>query len=418
MTTVNVPILPWYGDSELELDFPASWEVAVLRHRGNGSVALDEAGFRAAFANTIGCPPIREGAKGKKEICILIDDISRATPTDKIIPYVLEELGAAGIADDQIRFIAATGAHGPLNGIEFTKKLGEDVMARFHVYNHHPFENFTSVGTSPQGTPLQFNTEVMRCDYKIGIGSIVPHGLGGFGGGSKIVLPGVSSLTTIDANHSRLFPNETTGAGKYEGNTARMDMNYAARAAGLDVKVDCIYNLKRQVTHLFVGDVVEEHVAGVEVAREYWATEAVHDCDIVVGNCFSKVDEMLVAPPLLAPLRRQSGVNLVLLVVAPSGQITHYRRGRFGTDFGGRAYRPKTGLPPNTKSLTIMQPYPDFRGIECVAATEMVNITRSWGETLQQLKKTCGTRARVAVVPDATVQYFPPRPTDNDPSEH
>lgn len=407
MTTVTVPILPWHGDSELEIDFPPSWDVAVLRHKGTGAIPLDEAGFRASFANPIGSLPIREGAVGKKEVCILVDDISRATPTDKIVPYVLEELEAAGIVDDQIRFIAATGAHGHLNGIEFTKKLGEDVMARFHVYNHNPYENCTSVGTSPQGTPLQFNAEVMRCDYKIGIGSIVPHGLGGFGGGSKIVLPGISSLTTIDANHARLFPNETTGAGKYEGNTARLDMNDAARAAGLDVKVDCIYNLKRQATHLFVGDVVEEHVAGVEVAREYWATEAVEDCDIVVANCFSKVDEMLVAPPLIAPLRRKSGVDLVLLVVTPAGQITHYRRGRFGKDFGGRAYRPKTGLPSNTKRLILMQPYPDFRGIECVAATELVNITRSWRETLQQLKDTYGTKARVAVVPDATVQYFP-----------
>jgi len=112
-----------------------------------------------------------------------------------------------------------------MTAIDFTKKLGADVMGRFPVYNHNPYENCTSVGPSPQGIPMQFNAEVMMCDLKIGIGSIVPHPMSGFGGGSKIILPGVASITTIDLNHTRLGPSETTGIGKYEGNILKSDMN-------------------------------------------------------------------------------------------------------------------------------------------------------------------------------------------------
>ncbi|GAF92096.1 unnamed protein product, partial [marine sediment metagenome] len=79
------------------------------------------------------------------------DDLSRSTPSAVMIPYVLEELAAAGIPDDSIRFIAAIGAHGSMNGIDFRKKLGDDVMGRFLVYNHNPYENCTPLGPSSRG---------------------------------------------------------------------------------------------------------------------------------------------------------------------------------------------------------------------------------------------------------------------------
>ncbi len=403
---VTLPILAWYGDTELEVDFPASWDVNVLKHKGDGTPALNDAGFRKAFANPIGAQPIREGAKGKKEICILFDDMSRATPSADIIPYVLEELAAAGIKDDQIRFIAAIGAHGSMNGIDFTKKLGKDVMGRFRVFNHNPFENCVPVGPSPAGIPMEFNAEFMRCDYKIGIGAIVPHPMAGFGGGSKIILPGVSSIKTIDLNHTRLCP-VSDRIGKIQENSLKIDMNDAARMAGLDVKVDCIYNLKRQVTHLFVGDVIAEHEAGVKVAREYWSTDVVDGCDVVIANSFSKADEALLAVGVAAPLLKTSGGDMVLLVITPEGQINHYWSRSFGKNLGGRSFRPKTALPPNTKRLTMMQPYPDFVGADWVAPYEMINFTRDWPTTIEQLKASYGAKAKVAVIPDASVQFFP-----------
>ncbi|TFH34295.1 MAG: DUF2088 domain-containing protein, partial [Dehalococcoidia bacterium] len=323
-TRVTLPVLAWYGDTELEIDFPDSWDVNVCRHKGAGTPPLDDAGFRKAFANPIGTPTIQELAKDKKAVCILFDDMSRATPSASIVPYVLQELSAAGIKDEQIRFIAAIGAHGSMTAIDFTKKLGADVMSRFRVYNHNPYENCTSVGPSPRGIPMQFNAEVMMCDLKIGIGSIVPHPAAGFGGGSKIILPGVASITTIDANHTRLAPHPTVGIGQYDQNILKADMNDAARMAGLDVKIDCIYNFRRQVTHLFVGDVVEEHLAGIAVAKEYWASVQVEDCDIVVANCFSKANEMQLATPVSAPLLKPSGGEMVLVCVTPEGQINHY----------------------------------------------------------------------------------------------
>ncbi len=406
----KVPVLAWYGDEELEIDFPESWDVTFCKMKGHDAPPLSDAGIRKAFANPVGTRTIKELARGKKEVAILFDDLSRPTSSAMLIPYILEELAAAGIADDNIRFIAAIGAHGTMNGIDFRKKLGDDVMSRFLFYNHNPYENCTPLGVSKHGTPIEVNSEFVACDLKIGIGAIVPHPYG-FGGGCKIILPGVASMQTIASNHNRLAVDPSVAIGKLRENVILEDIIEAARMAKLDVKVDAIVNLKREVTALFVGDPVEEHKAGVEVAKEHYATDMVHDADIVVANCFSKANEMLLAPPVVSPLLAENGGgDMVLVVVTPEGQIHHYFDRSFGKNYGGLGWGPlcrKNALPANTKKLTILAPYPDKVGADWVAPYEMVNWARSWPQVVEDLEKRYGNKAKVAVVPDATIQYFP-----------
>ena len=156
---------------------------------GYNRPAMKPAEIKTAITNLIGIPPIREIAKGKNEVVIIFDDMTRVTRVAEIVPFVLEELAEAGIPDNRIRFIAALGCHGAMDRLDFIKKLGEKTLARFPVYNHNAFGNCTYVGTTKTyRTEVYINEEVMKCDLKIAIGSVVPHrmrGFGGFGGGGS-----------------------------------------------------------------------------------------------------------------------------------------------------------------------------------------------------------------------------------------
>lgn len=406
---IKVPQMPWYGDTELEIDFPDSWDVEVAYMHGHNASPLNDEGIRKAFANPIGSRTIGELAKGKKEVAIVFDDMTRPTPSAVIIPYVLEELASAGIPDDSIRFISAPGTHGKMNGIELRKKLGDEVMGRFMVYNHNPYENCTPIGFTSRGTPVQINSEFMACDLKIAIGALVPHPLVGFGGGAKIIIPGVASMETIVANHVRngLF-SPSTPIGIIEGNAMTQDNNEAARMVGLDVKIDVIINLKREITALFVGDVVAEYEEGVKLAKEHYATDMVEDCDICVANCWAKGNEMGLALRRADPLLASGKAGeMVLLVTTPEGQINHYLCKRFGKKFGGRAWIPRTTLPPNTKRLTIMQSYGDRAGIDWIAPLDSVEVMKTWNEVIQAMERRYPSKVKVAVIPDGTIQYFP-----------
>jgi hypothetical protein len=109
-------------------------------------------------------------------------------------------------------------------------------------------------------------------------------------------------------------------------------------------------------------------------------------------------------------LAEDGGGDMVLVVVTPEGQIHHYFDRSFGKNYGGLGWGPlirKSALPDRTKRLSILAPYPDKVGADWVAPYEMVNWARSWPEVIEDLEKRYGNKAKVAVVPDATVQYFP-----------
>ena len=133
--TVSVPQLAWYSDTKIDLDFPEKWDVTLCPMAGQNKPGLSDEGIRAAFANPIGTKTIRKLAFGKEEVVIIFDDMTRPTKVYQLLPFVLKELRMGGVSDDHIRFVVASGAHGTWTRIDFAKKLGEDVINRFPVYN-------------------------------------------------------------------------------------------------------------------------------------------------------------------------------------------------------------------------------------------------------------------------------------------
>ena len=115
--------------------------------------------------------------------------------------------------------------------------------------------------------------------------------------------------------------------------------------AGLDVKVDAILNLQREITSLFVGDPTLEHAEGVKVARTHFATDLVGDADIVIANCYSKANEIILAPLIAAPSLKKEGGGMVIISITPEGQIPMYWTRSWGKNMGG------TGLEPVTSCV-------------------------------------------------------------------
>ena len=412
---IKVPQFPWYGDTELELDFPDSWEVIVPQMAGKDAPKLSDKEIREAFLNPIGTPRIAELARNKKEVVILFDDLTRPTKIDGLLPYVLEELREGGIKDENIRFIAAIGAHGAMKLMDFSKKLGPEIPCKFLVYNHNPYENCTYLGKTSRGTPVSINNEFMSCDLKIAIGSIVPHPTSGFGGGGKMVLPGVAHIDTIAANHRNLCQIAESGSivldtwGRVDDNAMRLDLEEVARMSGLDVSVNALVNLQRDTIGLFVGDLVEAHREGVKMARKVYATEAPSEADIVVANAYIKANEAALVVTLGSKMLKEAGGDLVVIGNIPEGQICHYLVRSFGKKMGGQLWGPQTKLPPRVKRMIALGPYLDKAGLDWVGPMDKIIIINSWAEILAMLKKSYGDKAKVVVTPDATLQYFPPQ---------
>ncbi|MBD3195081.1 MAG: DUF2088 domain-containing protein, partial [Candidatus Lokiarchaeota archaeon] len=262
---VKIPWGAWYQEQEDQiLEFPDNWEIAVLDMAGSTSIGRFEE-ITNAIENPIGVAPLQEIAQGNKTAVIVFEDISRPTKCEPICEVLIKELNKAGIKDENITFIAAVGSHRPMNRNDFIKKLGRFTVHRFNIENHHPYENLIELGESYRGTPIFINKTYIQADIKIAISTVVPHPLAGYGGGAKIILPGISGIKTLEANHEAALEGQGVGLGFIT--ELRKDIEEICQTVGLDFSVNIISTKNRDIAGIFAGDYVKAHRKAIELAK-------------------------------------------------------------------------------------------------------------------------------------------------------
>ncbi len=414
MKSVFVPSRLWYENRERELVFPDRWEVDNLNSPGLEKPGLSAEEIREAVFNPIEGPGIHELARGKKQAVIVFDDMTRPTPVKAVAPFVLEALHEAGMEKDQVRFIWALGSHGAYDMINARKKLGDHVVENYAVFNHDPFQNTVRVGRTPTGVELWFNREFMNCDLKIGIGCITAHVHVGFGGGAKLVLPGVAGIESIVQFHNQLYRDPTkAGLGNFDENLMRAECDAAGDLAGLDFKIDCLVNRRGEITDLYSGTFRATHAAGAEEGKEHYGIPYATGYDIAVCNAYGKANESAISLLMsLMALKPDRTGTAVLISDAPEGQVPHYVMRAWGTDYGGRHYTVKEkGQNPVLalmKRLVVFAPSPDRTMLDLVCHADDATVVKTWAEVLDILEGDYPGAARVAVIQDGTMQYMKP----------
>lgn len=403
MQTIKMQVNAFFGDDIVELALPDNWDVQECRMAGHDAAPLTDDEMRDGMRSPIGSPRLSELAQGAGQVCILFDDIPKPTPTSRIVPFVLEELHLGGVKDDQIRFVSAPGTHRPMIYPEYAAKLGKDIVEKYPVYSHSIWENLVDMGETSLGTPVFVNREFASCDLRLAIGSVFPHGSAGFGGGGKIIMPGISGIETIDFHHKSR--RETGGMGRIDGNIFRSDLEEAARLAGLHFKVDCVLNNRREVAGLFAGDFVEEHRAGVALARELYVTETIKDAEVLIVNSFPD-EPQLGRASWVVPESLREGGDVVLLTYSHEGQNLHQLSGRFGTDYGGRGYNPQRASANLGKAsrIIVLAPHLSKYDRDMAGPPEKVVWYKTWAEVLADLAGRHGAGTKVGVYPYAPLQ--------------
>jgi nickel-dependent lactate racemase len=412
MTTVEVPTLLWHDTNNLALDFPSTW--TVTKHEMNGAhlPSMTNESLHASLQQPIQSLQLGKLARKRKEVAIVIDDMTRPTPPSVILPYILRELQTNGISRDRIRFIIGLGAHGTIYRRDYVKKLGENVVDEYPVWNHNVFDNHEYLGDTTLGTPVEINAEFMTCDLKIAIGGIVPHPLTGFGGGAKIITPGISSLRTINHNHINVglsgpdgTPHSTIGWGRIKNNIMMRDNEEIATRASLDMKIDMVFNASAQPIGLFAGEVSAEFSKGVEMAKSIYATKITAPADIVVANNYFKSNEASLALGIARETVKDGG-TVVLIAFNPEGQVPHYSVGKWGKAVGGALFnqRQRMGMKPRYGNLIIYSPHKQRDPTLPIGNPETQKWVKTWKEVIEELQNLHPSNPTVAVFPTAEVQ--------------
>jgi len=411
MKEINIPARLWYDNQEQTLTFPDRWQVDNLDSPGFNKPALNSQDIADRIDSPVEGPSLAEIARGKKQAVIVFDDMTRPTPVGDIAPHVLARLHEAGLEREQIRFLWALGSHGAYDMINARKKLGAEVVENYRIYNHDIFQHTVRVGRTPTGVELWLNREFMACDLKIGIGCITPHAQVGFGGGGKLILPGVAGIESINQFHNQLSRLPSSGGlGNYQDNILRPECEAAAEMAGLNFKIDALVNRRGQITDLWAGPCKKVFEAGLVEAIEHYGVPHAAGYDAVVSNTYAKANESVIALALgLRVIKRGEG-TVVLISDAPEGQVPHYVFRSWGSDYGGRQYtsREPGFLPRFLKKLIVVAPNPDRTSLDMICHNDDGIFVKTWPEALALLEQDYPGPAKVGVLQDGTMQYIKP----------
>lgn len=417
LTPGSVPLRTheWFGDRVENFQFPAGWEIQVHHMHGVNNPVLRPAQIRDAILHPVGTPPLRELAAGKRTVAIAFDDLTRPTPTYEIVPHVVAELRAAGIADDDILFCGAYGAHYQMNGMEVAKKLGEEAVRRHPWINHNIWENLDDLGTTRHRNRILVNSYYNRADLKLTISGLKAHGLPGYGGGPKAIIPGIAGMETIRYNHEVLRQKprpRRTDDGKSVfyvwNNEQREDMIDAARAVKVHFSVQVVYNHERRPVHVVAGDIVRAHHRAARFSVNHLSTDFATNADIVVVNAYPK-GAQLHEHFGWGERGLKDGGSIVVINQNPMGEfVWHYLdEAKFNRQpasyFAHRSARKRRY--PNASQVLLYSQYLQRRELDHPYFPPEAQGLRDWNEVIARLQRQHQGDVKVAVYPYAGIQH-------------
>jgi len=326
-----------YYDFE-EADIPDDKIDAILEPKQMGKPIQIE-NIEEILLKELSNTNLLEQLKVSKNLLILSDDITRQTPVDLVIPTILNFANKAGISDDNITVLVASGTHRAMSQSELEKKFGKETLKKVKIRFHDYRKDVVNIGKTKGGTDIVVNKMLLEHDFILGIGMIVPHRVAGFSGGGKIVQPGVSGEKTTGETHwlSAQFKGEEI-LGKIE-NPVREEINSVAIKAGLKFIVNFVLDEKGNPLKIFAGDPIEAFKKGAEFSRTAYGVQVEKKAKIIITDSYPADLEMWQAAKGIysaGTILEDDGV-LILVTSCPEGVSVEF--GEIIKKFGYLRYK-------------------------------------------------------------------------------
>ncbi len=276
-----------YGRGGLAVELP-DHTIGPLAIRPATPLADPDRDVAEAIRKPIGAKPLAELARGRKNACVVICDITRPVPNKIILPHILRTLEEQGIARKHILILNATGLHRPNEGAEMVEMVGEEIAANYRIENHFGkrLADHAFLGTTPRGVPAYIDRRYVEADLKITTGLIEPHLMAGYSGGRKVICPGLAALETVKVWHGPDFlEHPKADSGILDGNPVHEENTRIARMAGCEFIVNVCIDGQRRITWVGAGHMEEAWLEGVRFCEQVVKVTLPEPVDVVVTSC-------------------------------------------------------------------------------------------------------------------------------------
>ncbi len=291
----------FYQRQRVRFTIPDTWNLLSFPDfPDNGKTANVNKLTKDVLNKPIQSPALNDLLSPTDSIAIIIEDLTRTSPKRLILKVLLDNLNEIGIPEKNINIIIATGTHRGLKHEELESAFGRCLLDRYAFSNHDcRSSDLVPIGMLKTGCEVKINRKVFNADFRIGIGSISPHPMNGFGGGGKILFPGVADFNSILHHHLKYTFHEGTGLGKIRGNIFYDEVCAITRSAKLDFVINSILDQKDQAYDLVSGDPVYAHLAGIEKSKDIIAQRFSRKADLTIITSFPYAEGPQIVKPLV-----------------------------------------------------------------------------------------------------------------------
>ncbi|MCX6647420.1 MAG: nickel-dependent lactate racemase [bacterium] len=270
-----------YDRTQFTFPIPDSKKVLTLLPKPMRALGNPEQTFLNKLESPLGTPPLSDLVKkNPTRILIIIPDHTRIAGVNRALPWLLDALNRHGIPDEKITALMALGSHSHPDDKTIRNVIG-DAYDRIKLELHDPEGPFTDYGTTSWGTPVQINARLAESDLIILYSSCVHHYFAGYGGGRKLIMPGVATLGSTASNHALTFyesekhgggRNPDVYSGSLNGNPVHEDMLEAAKMVlkgKAHFAIVTVMNPEKEFGYFLTGGIDESHRLACAVVDEH-----------------------------------------------------------------------------------------------------------------------------------------------------
>ncbi len=274
-----------FGKSNFQVDLPETAKVLSITDPG---FDVDENTFAKELAQIL-----PEEVESFKHIAIVVADKTRRCGYEIYLPQLLNVLLDQGVKKTQIKFFIAYGTHARQSDAECLDVYGQTY--RDYEFVHHDSNDqsvFKDCGSTQKGTRIHIRKDILASDLIISFGALSHHYFAGYGGGRKLLFPGLGYMPDIYKNHSLFLDKKhhklSLGCcpGRLDGNPLAEDLKEIDEfISSYRVSIHGILDSKTKVCRLIVAKAWDDFTAACHTLDSFYRVDNKKKYSLVVASC-------------------------------------------------------------------------------------------------------------------------------------
>lgn len=233
-----------------------------------------------ALSNPIGTPTIDQFFSNKNNMAISLDGTIPVNIATTVVAELINKVNEVTSQQHKTTILIGGGPNVRANSQLLPPLQDQNELRNVQIIDCGKInQNYEELGVTKNCTPIKINSLFLDSNIKIAIGEVRLDVFNGLTGAFTSIIPGISSLETIEANRKLYFKGVTPG--NITENPIIDDAFEIVSKVGVHFSVNLVTNNSDHLLSAYTGDMMKSWNKAVKNSRSYESSPK-KNADIVV----------------------------------------------------------------------------------------------------------------------------------------